>query len=93
MVKSSEQLLFLTEDKKYLLDDKGKIILMRIKDAGMVYYQSPGVESEAYKKTCKATEPRQVCLLWNKEYECTEYGSVEICDKWEFEPRGYSNIS
>lgn len=88
-----EQLLFLSKDKKYLLDEEDNIISEMMGSEGHIYYKTIGVESEAYEKVCTDIKPRKVCILWNDAHECQLWHDVDVCTQYELVSKGFSNIS
>ncbi|QEH39586.1 hypothetical protein [Chitinophaga sp. XS-30] len=93
MTAVQEQVLYLSKDKKYLVDDEDNVISVLVKTADVVYYSTIGIESEAYEKVCTETRTRKVCAIWNDLHECLLTEDVTVCSGFELIPRGYSNIS
>lgn len=89
----NEQLLFLSKDKKHLLDEEDNIISEMMGSGAHAYYKAIGVESEAYEKICTDIKPRKVCILWNDKHECQLWHKVDVCTQYELVSKGFSNIS
>ena len=93
MFREHEPLLFLSKDKKHLLDQQDNLVAEVMGTKGHTYYRMIGVESEAYEKICTEIKPRSICIVWNEAHECLLRQDVDICTQYELVTKGFSNIS
>ena len=88
-----DPVFYLSSDKLFLMDIKGRNIYSMVAEEGRTYYKPITIESEAYEKICTNSTSVKVCSVWGDAYQCLEFENVDICSEWKLLPTGYANVS
>lgn len=75
-----DQVLYLSADKEYLLDENKEIVAVKKEKDGKVFYQSPDLDSKG--KICIGWKSKKVCIEYNNNHICASWGEVQICCEW-----------
>ena len=75
--------MYLSKDKRYLMDKDNTRIAERVVVGSDDYYRTITLESDAYDNMCLETKLLTVCTLWDTQHKCLVWDEVDVCIKAE----------
>jgi len=79
----SEERLFLSNDRAYVMDADGKVVYVRTEMDGHEYYVEPTLDIRIKYKACVEVSSKKICVEWNQEKYCIGWDTIEVCVRWE----------